>query len=152
MGRERMKLPRRLAGRKGVVLDTMVFIYLFEDSPQFGSVSEFIIEQGRLGKFESIVTPVTAAEIMLKPLQNKRYDLADRYRLALRSMQNVVPVALSFETGLLAGSLRAKYGLPLPDMIQVACAMQSKPPTLITNDKAMEQMEEAEVFLLSAFL
>jgi hypothetical protein len=69
------------------------------------------------------VTPVTAAELMVKPLQNKRCDPADRYRLALRSMQNVVPVALSFETGLLAGSLRAKYGLPLPDMIQVACAI-----------------------------
>jgi len=147
-----MKLPKRLAGRKGVVLDTMIFIYLFEDSPQFGSVSEFILEQVGLGKFESAVTPVTAAELMVKPLQNKRYDLADRYRLALRSMQNVVPVAMSFETGLLAGGLRAKYGLPLPDMIQVACAMQSKTPTLITNDKAMEHIDEAEVFLLSAFL
>ena len=146
-----MKLPKRLAGRKGVVLDTMIFIYLFEDSPQFGSVSEFILEHVGLGRFESAVTPITAAELIIKPLQNKRYDLADRYRLALRSMQNVVPVALSFEGGLLAGSLRAKYGLPLPDMIQVACAMQSKTPTLITNDKAMEQIEEAEVFLLSAF-
>lgn len=147
-----MKLPKRLAGRKGVVLDTMIFVYLFEDSPQFGSVSEFILEQGRLGKFESVVTPITAAELMVKPLENKRYDLADRYRFALRSMPNVMPVAFIFETGLLAGSLRAKYGLPLPDMIQVACAMQSKIPTLITNDKAMEQIGEAEVFLLSAFL
>ena len=147
-----MKLPKRLAGRKGVVLDTMIFIYLFEDSPQFGVVSEFILEQVGLGKFESVVTPITAAELMVKPLQNNRCDLADRYRVALRSMRNVVPVGFSFETGLLAGSLRAKYGLPLPDMIQVACAMESKSPTLITNDKAMEPIEEAEVFLLSAFL
>ncbi len=147
-----MKLPKRLAGRKGVVLDTMIFVYLFEDSPQFGSVSEFILEQGRLGKFESIVTPITAAELMVKPLQNKRYDLADRYRFALRSMQNEVLVGFSFETGLLAGSLRAKYGLPMPNMIQVACAMRSNTPTLITNDKAMEQIEEVKVFLLSAFL
>lgn len=147
-----MKLPKRLAGRKGVVLDTMIFIYLFEDSPQFGVVSEFILEQVGLGKFDSVVTPITAAELMVKPLQNNRCDLADRYRVALRSMRNVVPVGFSFETGLLAGSLRAKYGLPLPDMIQVACAMESKSPTLITNDKAMEPIEEAEVFLLSAFL
>jgi predicted nucleic acid-binding protein len=152
MGGEGMKLPKRLAGRKGVVLDTMIFIYLFEDSRQFASVSEFILEQIGLGKLEGVVTPITAAELMVKPLQNKRYDLADRYRLALRSMQNVVPVVLSFEVGLLAGGLRAKYGLPLLDMIQIACAMQSKTPTLITNDKAMEQIDEAEVFLLSAFL
>jgi predicted nucleic acid-binding protein len=147
-----MKVPKALAGRKGVVLDTMLFIYLFEDSPQFGLVSEFVLEQAGLGKFECAVTPITAAELMVKPLQNKRYDLADRYRLALRSMRNVVPVAFSFETGLLAGSLRAKYGLPLPDMVQAACAMQSKTPTLITNDKGMEQIDEAEVFLLNAFL
>jgi len=43
MGGEGMKLPKRLAGRKGVVLDTMIFIYLFEDSPQFASVSEFLL-------------------------------------------------------------------------------------------------------------
>lgn len=147
-----MKVPRRLAGRKGVILDTMIFIYLFEDSPQFGSVSEFLLEQVGLGKFESVVTPITAAELLVKPLETKRYDLADRYRLALRSMRNVVPVGLSFETGLLAGSLRAKYGLPLPDMIQVACAMASNTPTLITNDKDLEQIAEVEVFLLSAFL
>jgi len=37
-------------------------------------------------------------------------------------------------------------------MIQVACAMRSNTPTLITNDKAMEQIEEAEIFVLSVFL
>jgi hypothetical protein len=37
-------------------------------------------------------------------------------------------------------------------MIQAACAMESKTLTLITNDKAMEQIEEVEVFLLSTFL
>ena len=69
-----------------------------------------------------------------------------------RCMRNVFPIPLSFETGLLAGSLRAKYGLPLPDMIQIACAMKSDTPTLVSNDKAFQQIEEVDVFLLSAFL
>jgi predicted nucleic acid-binding protein len=147
-----MKLPKRLIGRKGVVFDTMVFIYLFEDSPEFGAVCDFILREVQSGKIEGVVTPITAAEILVKPLQHKRHDLADRYRLALRSMRNLFPIPLSFETGLLAGSLRAKYGLPLPDMIQIACAMKSETPTLVSNDKAFQQIEEVEVFLLSAFL
>ena len=69
-----------------------------------------------------------------------------------RSMRNVFPIPLSFETGLLAGSLRAKYGLPLPGMIQIACAMKSDIPTLVSNDKTFQQIEEVEVFLLNAFL
>ena len=147
-----MKLPKRLIGRKGVVFDTMVFIYLFEDSPEFGAVCDFILGEVRSGKFEGVVTPITAAEILVKPLQHNRYDLADQYRVALKSMRNVLPIPLSFETGLLAGSLRAKYGRPLPDMIQIACAMKSERPILISNDKAFQQIEEVEVFLLSAFL
>jgi len=52
----------------------------------------------------------------------------------------------------MAGSLRAKYGFPLPDMIQIACAMKSDRPILASNDKTFQQIEEVEVFLLSAFL
>jgi hypothetical protein len=43
-------------------------------------------------------------------------------------------------------------GLPLPDMIQVAGAMQSESPSLTTNDNAMEQIGEAAVFSVSVFL
>lgn len=146
-----MKLPRQLRGRKGVVLDTMVFIYLFEDSPEYGSVCEFIVDQVRRGEFKAVVTPITAADILVKPLERNREDLADRYRRAMRGMKNIEPLQLPFEVGFLAGSLRAKYKFPLPDMIQAACALLSKTPTLITNDKAMEQIEEVQVFLLSAF-
>lgn len=146
-----MKMPRQLRGRQGVVLDTMVFIYLFEDSPEYGPVSEFIVDQARRGEFKAAITPITAAEILVKPLERNRQDLADRYRRALKSMKNVEPLQLSFEVGSLAGSLRAKYKLPLPDMFQAACALLGKTPTLITNDKAMQQIKEVQVLPLSAF-
>lgn len=147
-----MKLPGPLRGRKGVVIDTMVFIYLFEDNATFGPVCEFVLGQAAQGRFHGVVTPVTAAEILVKPLRKNRRDIADRYRFALRGLRNVEAVDLPFDTGLLAASLRAKYGMPLPDMIQAACALQSRTPGLITNDKAMRKVGELEVFLLSDFL
>jgi len=147
-----MKLPRLLLGRKGVVLDTMVFIYLFEDAPRFGSVCEFIVDQAALGRFQGVITPVTAAEILVKPFEQGRQDLADRYRFALENLKNIQPIGLPFEIGFLAAGLRAKYRLPLPDMIQVACALTSREPTLITNDKGMKKVQELAVLLLQDFL
>jgi len=147
-----MKLPRRLVGRTGVVLDTMVFIYLFEDAPRFGPVCEFIVDQAAKGRFHGVITPVTAAEVLVKPLQQNRTDLADRYRFSLGSLKNIEPVGLPFGIGFLAAGLRARYRMPLPDMVQAACALQSKTPILITNDRSMRKVEELTVLLMEDFV
>ena len=38
-------LSKDLDGRRGVVIDTMVFIYLFEDHPAFGDICENLFNQ-----------------------------------------------------------------------------------------------------------
>ena len=47
------------------------------------------------------------------------------------------------------GSLRAKYGLPLPDIIQVATALSQPANAIITNDRDIQRVRETNVFLLS---
>ncbi len=54
-----MKLPRGLRGRRGVVIDTMVFIHVFEDSVRYGELCEFIIDQACRGAFTGTVTPTS---------------------------------------------------------------------------------------------
>ncbi|MFH1760697.1 MAG: type II toxin-antitoxin system VapC family toxin [bacterium] len=146
-----MKLPSGLHGRRNVVLDTMVFIYLFEDSSGYGQVCEFLVDKAGSGLFSGIVTPITAAELVVKPIEKKREDLADRYILSLQSMKNIKPVFMDFKIGQLAGALRAKYKLPLPYMIQAAFALCSEKPTIITNDKAMKIIKEVQIYLLDQF-
>jgi predicted nucleic acid-binding protein len=149
---QNMKLPRRLRGREDVVIDTMVFVYLFEDSKRYGALCEELLGWAAEGSFTGIVTPVTAGEILVRPLEKKREDIADTYLTALYTLDNVRPALITFETGTLAGALSAKYGLPLPDMIQAACALRSHRPSIITNDKRMRRVEELEVFLLDDML
>jgi predicted nucleic acid-binding protein len=146
---ERMNLPRRLQGREDVVIDTMVFLYLFEDSPRYGELCETLLERAAEGAFSGVITPVTAGEVLVKPLKSKRQDTADAYLNALHTMENIRQVPVTFETGSLAAALRAKYGLPLPDMIQAACALQTLTPSIITNDRKMRRVKEIEVFLLN---
>lgn len=99
-----------------------------------------------------MITPVTAAELSVKPLQSKQTALADRYRDALRSLSNIRLVGLSPEAGFMAGALRAKYNLPLPDMIQVAVAMERNSAALVSNGKALQRVKEINVILLDSLI
>jgi predicted nucleic acid-binding protein len=143
-----MKTPRALVGATGVVLDTNVFIYCFEDNPEYGAVAEHVIAEAARGRFRGAITPVTIAEMLVKPLRAKRGDLAARYRSVLMHLPNIEPVALDSETGSMAGALRAKYGLPLPDMLQVAAAMRAARPTIVTNDEAIRRVTEVTMVSL----
>ena len=145
-----MKLPSNLQGGHDVVLDTMIFIYLFEDDQKYGRCCEWLLQQAADGAFTGVITPVTAAELLVKPLQLKRHALADHYRDALRSLPNIRLVSFSPEAGFMAGALKAKYNLPLPDMIQVAMAMERNSTALISNDKALQRVKEVNVILLDS--
>ncbi len=142
----------RLNGRKDVVLDTMFFIYLFEDSPRYGILCESVVNMISDGMFSGLITPLTAAEIVVKPLAEGMKELADRYIAELKGMVNVGHAVSSIETGHMAGALKAKYKLPLPDMFQMAAAMQTERPAIITNDKALKKVSEVEVFILDDML
>lgn len=107
---------------------------------------------GAEGVFTGVITPVTAAELLVKPLQSKRTALADHYRAALHSLPNIRLVDISPEAGVMAGALRAKYNLPLPDMIQAATAIEINSTALISNDKALQRVKEVNVILLDSLI
>ena len=143
-----MTLVEALRGARRAVLDTMVLIYYFEDSETYGDLAASIIGDAAREVFEAIITPVTAAELLVKPLQSGRPDIADRYRTAMAHLDNTSRCSLSCDTGCMAGALRARYDLPLPDMFQVALAMKNGSCALITNDKALGRITEVPVVLL----
>jgi len=148
MGERQLTLTEALRGARSAVLDTMVLIYYFEDSETHGDRAESVIRDASSDVFEAIITPVTAAELLVKPLHNGRQDIADRYRTAMAHLDNTNRCSLTWNTGCMAGALRARYGLPLPDMFQIALAMETGSCALITNDKALRQVEEIPVVLL----
>ena len=139
VGPASMKPINVLAGHRGVVLDTMFFIYLFEDHPEYADLCENILSRIESGLFTAAVTPITGAELLVKPVQKGDFRIADRYRLAFSAIPNVTAIDITPETGFLAGSLRARYGLPLPDMFQAAAALQQPAKTLLTNDRRLEK-------------
>lgn len=148
MGERPLTLADALHGSRRAVIDTMVFIYYFEDHADFGDRADAVIRNAARDLFEAIVTPVTAAELLVKPLQAERPDIADRYRTAITHLDNTRRCDLSWNAGCMAGALRSRYGLPLPDMFQVAIAMETGSCALITNDRALRRVEEVPIVVL----
>ena len=107
-----MTLVEALRGARRAVLDTMVLIYYFEDADTYGDRAASVIHGASTEVFEAVITPVTAAELLVKPLRAKRPDIADRYRSAMAHLDNTSLCSLSWNTGCMAGALRARYGLP----------------------------------------
>ncbi len=145
---------KRLSGHRGILFDTCVLIYLFEDIAPYAEACQALLQGAADGHYSGIISPITASELLVKPLMLKRYDVADRYRAALRSLTNIREFPLNTDTGVAAAALKAKYGLPLPDMLQVAAALQADParPALVTNDRHFNRITEVTVFQLDSFL
>ena len=61
----------------------MFWICLFEDAPRYGARCQEILDNIRAGRLKAVVTPVTAAELLIKPIAQNRLDIADCYRRAL---------------------------------------------------------------------
>jgi len=146
-----MKLPRGLRHAKKVVIDTNVLIYLFEDHSRYGTISEFILDEVASGAFSAVITSITVAELLTKPLESDRTDIADAYRNVLKNLPNVETVECGFDVGVMAAALRAKYGVPLPDAFQAAVAMQAPRPSLITNDRRLRKISEVRSISLNEF-
>ena len=143
-----MTLVEALRGARSAVVDTMILIYLFEDHAAYGDRAESIMRNASRKVFEAIITPVTAAEVLVRPLQAERPDIADHYRTAMAHFDNSRRCSLTWDASCMAGALRTRYGLPIPDMLQVALAMETGSCALITNDRALRRVEEVPVVLL----
>lgn len=104
-----MKLPSVLEGCRDVVIDTNIFIYLYEDHADFADTAEFIIQQAEADTFSGIITPITLSEIVVKPYARQRPDLADLCVRALRSYRNIRGKDIDGKTAQMAGALRARY-------------------------------------------
>jgi predicted nucleic acid-binding protein len=148
----RLKLPAELRNRKHVVIDTNVFIYCFTEDIRFGKTAAFVIQSAELKRFHAVITPVTMAELLVKPLRMNRPDLAEKIRSTVGRFSNIEPVEIDFNMAEMAGALRAKYGLLLPDMFQAAAALTGQKPCMITNDKKLRRVEEIDVFTLDDFV
>lgn len=130
----------------------MCFIYQFEAHPVFGSLSNFLfslLEEKKLIGFTSVIS---LAEILsFKKLQQDRLAWHEEkqkfYQTPNLTVENVDGKICEA-----ASLLRGKYGLYLPDAIQITTSIFHRADAFITNDERLMIVQELPVIILKDYI
>lgn len=115
-----------------VLVDSAPIIYTLEGHARFAARFAPLFQRHADGEILLAVTTVTLAEVLTGPLKAGEEALAKRYRAVLEAWQVVDFTSDIAES---AARLRGKYGLKLPDAIQVASALSINAEALVTHDR-----------------
>ena len=137
---------------KVVGLDTMVFIYHFEENQAYSPLTFSIFESLEEGNFNGITSILTLLEILVKPKKENNLLLTERYKLLFETFPNLQVKTLNENIADIASSLRANYNINTPDAIQIATSLEAKADIFITNDVTLKKISEIKVLLLSEML
>ena len=81
---EELKLKGKIIG-----LDTMVFIYHFEENQLYSPLTFSIFESLEKGNFQAITSILTLLEILVKPKKENNLLLTERYKLLFETFPNL---------------------------------------------------------------
>jgi predicted nucleic acid-binding protein len=140
----KMKL---LSGQK-IMLDTAPLIYYIEDIEPYASSLQSLFDAISTGRNMAVTSVVTLIEVLTKPIQDGKSDLAKQFRVYLTGSKNLELMSVTQEIGEQAAHLRAKYRLRIPDAIQVATALVSGSSILLTNDRSLKKVLEVGVLIM----
>jgi predicted nucleic acid-binding protein len=116
--------------------DSMLFVYLVEEHPEFsGRVSE-IRQRMLAGKDRLCTSTLTLGELLVVPYSHHDSRLAAVYRNAL-SRPPVETIPFTDETEEHFARIRADRSLALADAIQLACAAHAGVDLFLTNDRRL---------------
>ena len=135
-------------GSGKIALDTMVFIYHFENNPQYKEITTRLLSSIELGEMQGVTSSITLLELLVKPLQIDDLDIVENYRYVLTTFPNLRLCELSVEIAVKAAELRAKYRISTPDAIQIATAIVEESNQFITNDQSLTKIDEIPIITL----
>ena len=100
----------------------------------------------------AVTSTITLAEIFTKPLVEKKYGRVDEIKFTLKSFSTLTMFAVDEKLAEAAALVRVRYGIRLPDALQVAAAIQGGASLFITNDKRLKKIDAFELLVPSDFL
>lgn len=115
-----------------LLVDSAPIIYILEGHAKFAARFAPMFQRHADGELMLAVTTVSIAEVLSGPLKAGEEALAKRFRAVMETWQ-VVEVSVDIAES--AARLRGKYGMKLPDAIQIASALAINADALVTHDR-----------------
>lgn len=127
---------------ESVALDTNVFVRVVEGQRGWEKCAG-ILEDIEAGRMEGVVSTVVLAELSVGFHRRGRSKEKGEFfaRLGGLSGYRVVPVTATIADR--GGGLRAETGLPLPDALIAATALETGAGALLTDDREFKRLDGA---------
>jgi predicted nucleic acid-binding protein len=138
---------KNLKGQK-IALDTMIFIYAFEEHQAYASLLKAFFFELERGEMEAVTSVVTITECLTQPYREKDFALAAQYMVVFRNFPHLSVAPVTDDIAERAAFLRAQYGLKTPDALQLATALLSSSPFFLTNDESLTPVKDISVLVL----
>ena len=132
---------------KTIGLDTAPIIYFIEEG-RYLDVTKPFFESLSRRDFNAVTSTITLLEVLVQPYRDGNAALAEKYRDILMNSENLLIVPLVNDIADSAANIRGKYGIRVPDSIQIATAVYSGATVFLTNDKNLKKIKEIEVIVL----
>lgn len=133
-------------------LDTMAFVYCFEENEDYLPFTKLLFELIEDGQIEGKTSVITRLEILTKPKERGDELLADEYKALIDNYPHLGVSPVDASVADLASTLRAKYRLRTPDAIQIATSILGGAQAFVTNDGSLKKVEEIEIIVMREFL
>lgn len=127
-----------------LLVDSAPLIYHLEGNAQFGPRFSGLFEAAAAGRVAIAITTITLAEVLAGPYRHGRDALAKQMEAALAE-HAIHPLSASIAVQ--AARLRHRYGLRLPDAIQLATALEINAHALVTHDRDFSGVEDVRILM-----
>lgn len=131
-----------------IYLDTNLYIYLFENHPDYASAVEKIVLACKKYKIQILASNLIFAELLVAPLQQNDSVNTKLYKNLHRELPNFNAIPVTKQIGVKAAELRAKYNLKTPDAIHLATAICQETDAFITHDQKLKPVTEANILII----
>jgi predicted nucleic acid-binding protein len=145
-------LEQDLARHDIIGVDTMPFIYLWEQHPRYLPLSEALFRHLKEPLVQGVTSLVTLIETCVLPQRQGRQDLVQAYERALLHSQQIQTLAIDALLARRATALRAKYNIRVPDALQIAAALEAGATAFVTNDRRLKHVQDLNVLVLEDYL
>lgn len=143
-----MKLGDALRGVVLLAVDTAPIIYFIEAHPRYNALVTEVFQRIADGTYEGITSVISLGEVLVQPLRHGDERLQRQYRDVLLGSAGFHTRPIDAAMAERAAELRARYGVRLPDALQVAVALQEGCQAFLTNDLRLRRITELPVLVL----
>lgn len=145
------ELEQFLKEHPQIYLDAMIFIYLFEDFPQFQKEASFIFNSIEKNKNQGLTSKLTISEILVQPYRMEAKPTVNRYLNFLYNFPHLKLIPINDSILLKTASLRAESNLKTPDAIHITSALEKEASGFITADQQIKIPSEInlDIFYLT---